>query len=237
MTATNLSENSTDNNNVRLDELNVQNRDVKINRGYTRFVKHMRYALPLLAAALIVVVITWPEMDDQIVVIQKNEIIPSDQTEIGENELLNPRFETTDAQNQPMNVTAERALQNQENPNLVRLEQPKADIKMKDGSQVNIKALDGTYEQETEKLFLQNDVKFKHESGYELQAEELRVDMKTQEAFSDKNVRIEGPDAEIEATGLEGNMNDGVLIFKGPAKLTINKKPEIQTEAENIGLE
>jgi lipopolysaccharide export system protein LptC len=210
----------------RLDELKVQDRNISVNKGYTRFVKFMRYGLPILAVALVAVVVTWPEMDDKIVVVDKVDILPESQNDIGQNELLNPKFETTDAQQQPVNVTANRALQNSDNPNLVKLEKPVANLKMKDGAQVNIEALDGTYEQESEKLFLQNEVKIKHESGYELNAEELRVDMKTREAFSDKNVSIDGPDAMIEATGLEGNVDDGVLIFKGPAKLTIKNKPE-----------
>lgn len=233
MTTTQPSDSNTPNYGAKLDALNVQDRNINISGGYTRFVKYMRYILPLLAVALIVVVVTWPEMDDKIVVVQKEDIIPSSQTTIGENELLNPRFETTDAQNQPVNVTATRALQNQENPNLVKLEKPTANLKTKEGASVNIEAIGGTYEQETEKLFLQNDVKIKHESGYELTGEELRVDMKTQEAFSDKDVTIDGPDATIQAKGLEGNMGDGVLIFKGPATLTIKNKPNTEEEKNN----
>lgn len=220
---------------VRLDELKVQNRDISVSRSYSRFVKSMRYALPILAIILVVVVATWPEMDDKIVVVNKADILPNTESEVGENELINPRFETTDAQSQPVNVTANRALQNQENPNLVKLDKPVADLKMKDGKQVNIEALDGTYEQQTEKLYLQNNVIIKHESGYELNAEELRVDMKTREAFSDKNVSIDGPDATINATGLEGNVDEGILIFKGPATLTLkNNKPNDDVKIEDV---
>lgn len=210
--------------NDRLQDLNVVDRDISVSRGYTRFVRSMRWGLPLIAIILTVVVITWPEMDDKIVVVPKEELIPQSSSDIGQNELLNPRFETTDAQQNPVNVTAIRALQNQENPNLVKLDKPNADLKMKDGSNVQIEAQKGTYEQEAEKLFLQDDVKIRHESGYELQAEELRVDMITREAFSDKNVRVEGPEAQVDATGLEGNVETGILIFKGPAKLTLTPK-------------
>ena len=204
-----------------LEELNVTGQKASVSRGYTRFIKYMRFILPLAALALIAVVIAWPEMEDKIVIVQKNEIIPESQTEIGENELLNPHFTTTDAQQQPVNVTAARALQNQENPDLVKLEKPNADLKMKDGSNVQIESLQGTYEQKTEKLFLQDEVKIRHESGYVLEAEELRVDMKTREAFSDKTVHVNGPEAKVVATGLEGNVENGILIFKGPATLTL----------------
>jgi len=218
----------------RLNELNVSDRKITVSKGYTRFVKSMRYLLPLFVLGLMIVVITWPEMEDKVVIVPKEDLIPQSSKDIGENELLNPKFETTDAQQNPVNVTAVRALQNQENPNLVKLEQPNADLKMKDGSAINIQANQGTYEQGVEKLFLQEDVRIKHESGYELQAEELRVDMKTREAFSDKNVRIEGPEATVEATGLDGNVEAGVLIFKGPAKLTLQPNKKIKPDSEGI---
>lgn len=222
----------TDNHN-RLDELTVGTRDNSISRGYSRFVKLMKYSLPLTAVILMVVVITWPEMNDKIAIIPKEDLIPQNAEDIGSNELLNPRFETTDAQANPVNVTADRALQNQQNPNLVRLEEPNADLKTKDGANVNIKANDGTYEQESEKLFLQNNVRIKHESGYELQGEELRVNMKTREAFSDKDVRVEGPEANIDAKGLEGNVESGILIFKGPATLTLKPKDNAMKNEES----
>ena len=211
----------------RLEELTVKSRPTVISRGYTTFVKSMRFILPAVALILIIITFLWPKMEDKVVIIPKEKLISPSETEIGENELLNPRFETTDSQQQPVNITADKALQNQENPNLVRLDKPNADLKTKDGSNVKIEALDGTYEQETEKLFLQNDVKIQHESGYELQAKELRVDMKSREAFSDKKVKVVGPDAQIDAIGLEGNMSEGILIFKGPAKLTLHPKKDI----------
>lgn len=218
----------------RLDELNATARNTSVSKGYTRFVKWMRFVLPLIALGLTAIVVTWPEMDDKITIIPKKDIIPSSGSALGQTELLNPSFETTDEYQQPVHVTAKRALQNQENPDLVRLEKPLADLKMEDGTDVHIEALEGTYEQETEKLFLQQEVKIRHESGYELRAEELRVDMQTKEAFSDKNVEVEGPEAKVEATGLEGNVGEGLLIFKGPAKLTLTPKEKTKTGIINI---
>ena len=138
----------------RLKELHVGQRQTSLGRGYTRFVKSMRYVLPIIAVILMVIVITWPDMDNKIIIVEKSQLIPTSESEIGENELLNPNFETTDAQNNPVRVTADRALQNQENPNLIRLENPNADLQMKDGSPIHIEAKQGTYEQESEKLFL-----------------------------------------------------------------------------------
>lgn len=212
----------------RLENLHVQPQHIQVGQKYTLFVKAMRWGLPVVAVALIIVVIMWPKVEDKLVIVPKEELVPQKNNEIGENELLSPLFETIDSNGNPVKVTATRALQNQENPNLVKLKNPRADLNMKDSSKVNIEADNGTYEQETEKLFLQDNIKITHDSGYELLAEELRVDMKTRESYSDKNVEIDGPAAKIKAMGLEGHADDGILIFKGPATLTLKPKTNNQ---------
>ncbi len=218
---------------TRLENLKVENRNTKIGLGYSRFVKTMRLVLPLIAIILISIITILPKMKNQLVVIPKEDLVSQNSNDIGENELLNPNFETIDSNQNPVQVTADRALQNQKNPNLLKLDSPKANLKTKDGSNIQINALNGAYEQETEKLFLQNNVIIKHESGYQLNAEELRIDMKTRQAFSDKNVTIDGPAASIESVGLQGSMDDGVLTFKGPAKLVL--KPS-QGKTQNNGI-
>jgi len=65
----------------------------------------------------------------------------------------------------------------------------------------------------------------------------LRVNIKTQEAFSDRDVTIEGPEAHIDAKGLSGNVEAGILVFPGPAKLTLkpkDKNDEAGTASNNI---
>jgi lipopolysaccharide export system protein LptC len=51
--------------------------------------------------------------------------------------------------------------------------------------------------------------------------------MKTREAWSDKAVHIRGAEGKIDALGLEGNVDDGILIFKGPVTLKLNQPDEI----------
>ena len=206
---------------VRLKNLQTEDRNTKVGRGYSWFVKVMRLALPLTAIILVIIVTISPTMKDQLVVVPKESIVNQNSNEIGENELLNPNFETLDSNQRPVQVTADRALQNPQKPNLLRLENPHANLQTKDGSKIQVYALSGAYEQETEKLFLKNKVKIKHESGYQLNAEELRIDMKTKQAFSDKTVTIDGPAATIQSMGLEGSVDNGILVFKGPATLTL----------------
>ena len=222
----------TENTDQRLSGLNETGNKTSFNHSYSRFVKFMRWALPLFALALMVVVLAWPELDEQIEAIPQENILSSDEIAIGGNELLNPRYETTDEQNNPVFVKAQKAILSQNNQDLIRLEIPEADFKTKQGESIKVKASQGTYDQTSEKLFLQNNVLITHESNYVLDAEELRLNMKTQEAFSKKNVTITGKDAKLHASGLQGNMQEGNLIFDGPASLTLyNNNKNISKKA------
>jgi lipopolysaccharide export system protein LptC len=210
--------------NKRLSDLHVsKDQVVQVKKGYSWFVKLMRVFLPLIALGLILFAITLPQMKEELVIVPKEEIVQQAPSQIGENELLNPNFETVDSNQNPVKVTAARALHNQENPNLIKLDNPRADLKMNDGSNIIIQAQNGSYEQKSEKLYLRDSVTITHESGYQLKAQELRIDLKSREAFSDKAVEINGPAATISAVGLKGNITDGTLIFNGPTTLTLRQ--------------
>jgi len=210
----------------RLNDLNAPQTTTNVNHNYSKFVKLMRWALPIFALIMMVVVLAWPELDEQIEAIPKEDILGVQEIAVGGNELLNPRYETTDEQNNPVKVSAQKAIQSQNNQDIIRLEIPEADFKTQNGESVSVEALQGTYDQKGEKLFLQDDVKITHESSYILDAQELRINIKTQEAFSNKKVKITGQDAELEAIGLQGNMKEGTLFFEGPAKLTLHPKTD-----------
>lgn len=203
----------------RFEQLTSGHRQTQVNRGYTRFVKSMRLILPLAALGLIAVVMTWPEMEDKIAPIAREDILP--QSPVVKNELISPRFESTDEKQQPFTITASKAIQNQDNPELVRLDKPMADMLLESGAWVAIEAKSGIYEQNTEKLFLQEDVKLFHDTGYQLETDELRIDMNTRQVWSDKTVNAQGPDAALQAAGLSGDANAATLIFNGPATLVL----------------
>ena len=215
---------------ARLDNLTTEARDVKVSPFYSILVKILRIGLPLAALALIFIVIAWPKMEEDLIILPKEDIMTEPDKQIGENELLNPKFESVDSNQNPINITAERALYSQENPNLVTLQNPLADLKTNKGEAITIQAELGTYEQKTKKLFLQDKIKINHGSGYILTAEELRVDIESKEAFSDKAVEIDGPNANVIAIGLEARIDEGILTFKGPAKLILKAKQQ-----ESIG--
>lgn len=200
--------------------IHERNTIVMHNPGWSRFVRRMRLLLPLIALAIFAIVFVWSD-------VEKNKIVPvkdlAHVPSVGKNELVNPRFESTDSENQPYTITATRAVQNKEDENLVMLEKPVGDMKMKSGESVGLEADRGSFRQNNKMLLLRGNVRLTQNKGYELKMEELDVDLTKNTAFSNTNVTGQGPEGTLSARGLEGSATSGTLVFKGPAKLILTK--------------
>ena len=189
--------------------------------AYSRFVRSMRYILPLAALGLVAVALTWHENDERLA-----PALPPAELRTGEavqHELLSPSFTGVDAEGRPFEIRAGRATQDTLRPGLVQLDAPGASLRPADAPQMDLSAQRGVYEQDSEKLFLEGDVTLERD-GYRLETGELRVNLKTQDAFSGKDVRVTGPAGDIAASGLEARQGAGTLIFKGPATLTLKRQ-------------
>ncbi|MCE7886775.1 MAG: LPS export ABC transporter periplasmic protein LptC [Alphaproteobacteria bacterium PRO2] len=189
------------------------------NPKWSRFVRRMRLILPVIALALFAVVFVWSD-------VQRNNILPSIDaakmpTVIGQNELVNPRFESVDEDNQPFTITAKRAVQNKSDEQLVMLDEPLGDMKLNSGEKIAVRADRGSFRQDSKILLLRGKVRLDHDKGYRLETEELDIDLMQNTALSKVDVAGSGPDGTLQAKGLEGQSENGRLIFNGPAKLIL----------------
>ncbi len=195
-----------------------------INAGYSKFVKSLKITLPLLALAIIAALFTGNMLNDKQIIPTQNSNTKTAAT-IGKNELLTPRFDSVDAKNQPFIITADRALQDTDNDQ-IQLEKPKGTLELNNGKTLTITALDGTYHQENQKVFLKNDVRLTQNDGYEFTTQTLDIDMKANTAHTDKAVQGGGPLGKIKAQGMDANNDTETLIFQGPATLLIFETPQ-----------
>ncbi len=190
--------------------------------GYSNFVRIMRFALPMAAVAMVVVVFMGSGIEEPVVSPIERTIKDAVEPVIAKNELLNPKFESADKKKQPYKITADRALQGETNKDLIMLDKPVGLITMEDGIKVTMRSETGAYRQDTERFFLQGDVHLQHEQGYELKSEEAHVDLQKNYAWSEKDVRGEGPDLSIDAKGVRADGETGEIIFTGPATLVLD---------------
>ena len=216
---------SEDEQEARMQRLSHRDRDNSSYSNYSSFVKFMRLVLPLAALAVLAVLFVGTGSEENIVV-SKEDLIKTpkiSKQEISQNELINPRFESTDKKDQPYQIVAERAIQSEDNKDLIMLENPVGVMKMKDGEEVRVTSKEGSYQQDIERFFLEGDVSFEHGEGYILQSQEAHIDLQKNYAWSKKPVRGMGPDISIVGSGMQANGETGEVIFTGPAKLILSK--------------
>lgn len=192
------------------------------NPHYSRFIRRAKLVLPLVALMISAVVFAWSSMNDK-------NMLPTPQQagmprNIGKNELLNPRFESKDDKQQPYTITAARALQGEKNENLVILEKPVADMMLTSGNWVAIEADQGAFQQNDQKLLLRGNVRLFHDKGYHMETALLHIDIANNKAWSEEEVRAQGPAGTLSAKGLQASADDGHLIFTGPAKLVLMRE-------------
>ncbi len=208
--------------NSRIERLSSRS---EVNRSdftsYSRFIRVMRWALP--SAAMVIVAILFirtGEQDKTVEPLYKNSPEIKNQN-ISKNELVNPRFESTDKANRPYRITADRAVQGETNKDLIMLDRPVGVMAMDERTNVTMRSDSGAYRQDTERFFLQGNVFLQHDDGYDLRSSEAHIDFKQRFAWSDKDVKGLGEDLSIAAKGVRVNGKTGKIIFVGPAKLVL----------------
>lgn len=191
--------------------------------GYTRFVRIMRFALPVFAIALMFVLYVRADMDERVIAPMEQTAVDVKPEELSRNELMNPVFESRDKNGRPYKITAERAVQEEGNKDVILLTRPEARLEMSDGASVDIQSSEGAYDQAREEFFLRGDITLVHSGGYTLLGEQAHIDLREQYVWSNLDVSGDGPEVAIVAKGVRANGETGEIIFNGPATLTLKQ--------------
>jgi lipopolysaccharide export system protein LptC len=207
----------------RLKQLSSTNKSTsKINQKHTKIVRFLRIILPLIAIAIVGTLLSWSSLEKTMETIPDHSILPKT---IGKNELIEPRFESEDDKKQPFIITAKRAFQSDKDQEIIFLEAPEAEITLNDGAWLAIESNHGAYKQNDERLLLEGLVKLFHDAGYQMETEKLKVNLKNKKAWSETKVSGQGPAGSLLAdNGMTIDTETGIIIFKGPAKLILNRK-------------
>lgn len=192
----------------------------RISRRYTVFVNSMRFVLPVIALAIVTVVLAWPKMDDNFTAVQKKDIIPQN---TGRNELLSPHFESTTQDQNPYVITATRAVQDMDDQSIVLLEKPVADVTLKGGDKLNLKSKNGVYRQNEKILVLDGDVNIVTQQDFTIRSQRMNIAVDNKIAWTDTPVHGEGTAGTLDARAMNANNATGIVVFTGPAKLVLNQ--------------
>ena len=188
--------------------------------GYSFFVAMMKVLLPALATALILLVVVWPKLspeDDRFRI-----SVSSISLEQADNlTMLNPRFDGIDERNQPYSVTADLAIQDKGNDNLVDLELPKADVTLEDGTWLALMAKAGRYHREAETVDLIGDVIVFHDEGFEVKTQFAHIDLNNGTAEGDQPVEAHGPIGMLNSEGFRVENEGERIFFTGKAHMVM----------------
>ncbi len=183
-------------------------------------VRLLRIGFPAAAVALFLLVALWRDLipNPQIIGLETSSLPAS---EVEELTMIRPRFDGLDKEGQPYTLTAERANQLTEEGKLIFMEQPAADVTLKNGRWVAISADGGRYYRLQERLELEGSVNLFQDDGYELRADEVEVRLKSGQIDTDSAVEGQGPRGEMEGEGLRVGEDGKVIELKGRSRVKI----------------
>jgi len=205
-------------------QLSFQRERPRYNPVYGRFVGIAKFCLPIIATALIVVIVVWPELSEQSRFTLKASRI--DRSEAENLHMLNARFTGVDISRRPFAVTAESADQTDAISPDIALNAPKADILLSNGTWVALTATIGNFNRERQLLELTGNVNLFHDRGYEFRTKSAVFDLTAGDAIGTEPVEGQGPFGHLRAEGFR-IFNKGERVeFTGKSQLIIKPYSE-----------
>ena len=195
-------------------------RRVKASPGYSRFVSMMKLLLPLLGLGLVVTLVVWPNEFQKATGFHL-AYVSSDAGGSVDLTMLRPRYLGTDARNQPFVVTADSATQDPSDQRLISLIRLQADMSMADGRWFTVMADSGIYHQQKQFLRLDGAINLFSDQGYEFNARNTEINLRSGEAVSTLPVSGQGPFGTIKADRLKIEKFGKKLLFLGNVKMRI----------------
>ncbi len=187
---------------------------------YSRFVGFLKLLLPMIATALVLVVLIWPQLTskDDGFRIGVADISVEDAKNL---RMINARYMGVDDNDLPYALTADVAKQASGDDQLVQLTEPKADITLQDGTWIALTAESGSYYRDIRLLDLFGSVNLYHDQGFEFHAASAQFDLAKGDATGQDPVQGQGPFGTVEAQGFRITTGGKSIIFTGKSHMVI----------------
>lgn len=179
---------------------------------YTRFVTVMRHALPVLALAVMGVVLAYalyPRTDRMSLSYETANGVQGDLS------MVRPRLSGTDSKGNPYLITAEKAVQQGRNVRKVALTGVDADLQYEGGRWANASAGTGFVDLDTKVLTLGKGLAIFTDSGYEIHTDTAVADLNQNTIISNTKVNGQGPMGTFSASSFVLNRQTRHLTLQG----------------------
>lgn len=186
---------------------------------YSRFVRIMKFALPLIAFALLAVMIAWPGIISQD---ESFTITFSSASRVDDDlRMVSPRFTGSDERGRPYFITADTAIQHVEDRNRVTLDRIQADMTLLNDAWVILTAPTGELRTDTKRLQLSGPIDLFSDRGYEFHAREALIDFTAGRIVSDEPVDGQGPFGLLAANAMEVTDGGERVMFSQGVRVTL----------------
>ena len=187
---------------------------------YSHFVAFLKLLLPMIAAALMLIVVIWPEMTsrDEGFRIGVADISVEDAKNL---RMVGPRYMNIDTEGQPYVLSADETTQASGDDQLLQLTRPKADITLKDGTWIALNAEFGDYYRKDKLLDLYGAVNLYQDDGYEFHTTRAHFDLNTGGASGQEAVQGQGPFGTVESEGFRILDSGNAILFTGRSRMVI----------------
>ncbi|WP_232475128.1 LPS export ABC transporter periplasmic protein LptC [Neoroseomonas rubea] len=179
-------------------------------------VRLAKWLLPLAGVGLLLGIAIWPELDrmEDRARVSFRRVLQAQPDAV---RMVEPRYQGLDEQNRPFTVTANVAAQTDQ-PDIVDLDRPRADILLTDGSWVLLESRDGRFDKGSNRLGLTGEVTLWQDGGNMLVTEAAEIDLKEGSASGDRPVAAQGPFGTLVSEGFRLTERGQVVIFTGRAR-------------------
>ena len=197
-------------------------------RGYSRLVAVSKVVLPVVALVGLGATVWWQEVrelatDDTA---GPADLLAAIGPGTGEapgagGEVMNPRFESLDENDNPYELRATQALRVAVEEDVMAMSAPQADFVTADGTNVTLVAETGRFDGEADRVMLEGRVELEGDDGTRFETEAATVDVDAGHAWGDRPVSGQGPFGVVEADGFRIFDRGQTVVFVGRSRLVL----------------
>ena len=192
--------------------------DISALKSRTRKIDHLKYTLPGIALAVLLIPVLWPWFRQW-----HYKSVPTLAQTVSSlqesNTATRPAYKGVDKNNQPYTISADQGLEI--SPEEIELSLPKMEMALKSGEKISLSASLGKYDKSANKLHLIGNVILTHSQGYTLETGQAWLDCNEGSAYTNNPVWGKGPLGAIQSKGFLLTERGNRVSFNGGAELYI----------------
>ena len=195
---------------------------------YSRVVAFLKRLLPMIGAALLLLVAAWPRLVPLFETV-KLTVSGIDLRGARELNMLNPRYAGTDRLNRPYVITAAVGHQLPNRSDLMSLEKPRAEMIVHGGATVVLTAATAMYQSQPQLLDLFGDVTLTHQNGSRFVTQRAHANLANETAEGNVPVEGHGPSGDIWGQGFRILDKGDTIVFTGDSRAILRGTKATET--------